>query len=74
MSFSEYLTLKKYGDLTNRHTYKNGYLVEETISSFSTKVVLPQTKVEIPATKELKQEYKKKSYLQFDMIDFWING
>ena len=77
MSFSEYLTLKKYGDLTNRHTYKDGYLVEETISSFSTKIkksALPQERVEIPATKQLKQEYKKKSYLQFDMIDFWING
>ena len=74
MSFAEYLNFKKYGELTNRHTYKNGYLVEETISSFSTKVLLPKLNVEISATKELKQEYKKKSYLEFDMIDFWVNG
>ena len=74
ISFAEYLILKKYGELEKRHIYKGGYLVEETVSSFSTKAVLPQEKVEIPATKEFKQEYKKKSYLQFDMIDFWING
>ena len=73
MSFAEYLYFKKYGQLTSRHIYKNGYLVEETVSSFSTKTTLPKNKKEvvIPVVKE---EYKKKQYLQFDMIDFWING
>ncbi len=76
MAFSEYLSLKKYGELSNRHTYKNGYLVEEIVSSFSTKSIMftPQPKdVEIVAVNE-KEVYKKKSYLQFDMIDFWVNG
>lgn len=72
MSFAEYLIFKKYGQLKNRHIYKNGYLVEEIISSFSTKTVIFEDKedVVIPIVKE---EYKKKSYLQFDMIHFWIN-
>jgi hypothetical protein len=76
MGFSEYLSLKKYGELSNKHTYKNGYLVEEVVSSFSTKSVMFITQpkvVEIVAVKE-KEVYKKKPYLQFDMIDFWVNG
>ena len=82
ITFSEYLTLKKYGDLKNRHTYKNGYLVEETISSFSTNFksnTMAQPKLEVKKeiiqNKPKEQEvYKKKPYLQFDMIDFWTNG
>ena len=81
MSFAEYLNFKKYGELTNRHTYKNGYLVEELISSFCTNLkstITVQPKVEIEEVFNNKPEeveiYKKKPYLQFDMIDFWING
>lgn len=74
MSFSEYLTFKKYGDLTNRHTYKNGYLVKEVISSFCNRVVFNKIEKLILEVTVVKEEYKKKPYLQFDMIDFWVNG
>ena len=42
--------------------FKNGKIYKELIPSFTTNI---DTKKEV---------YKKKSYLQFDMIDFWING
>ena len=42
--------------------FKNGKIYKELIPSFTTNI---DTKKEV---------YKKKGYLQFDMIDFWING
>ena len=42
--------------------YKNGKIYKELIPSFTTN------------TEAKKEVYKKKNYLQFDMIDFWING
>ena len=42
--------------------FKNGKIYKELIPSFTTNI---DTKKEV---------YKKKNYLQFDMIDFWING
>ena len=42
--------------------YKNGKIYKELIPSFTTN------------TETKKEVYKKKDYLQFDMIDFWING
>ena len=42
--------------------FKKGKIYKELIPSFTTNI---DTKKEV---------YKKKSYLQFDMIDFWING
>jgi len=42
--------------------YKNGRIFKELIPSFTTNI------------KEAKVNYKKQSHLQFDMIDFWING
>ena len=42
--------------------FKNGKIYKELIPSFTTNI---DTKKEV---------YEKKSYLQFDMIDFWING
>ena len=42
--------------------YKKGKIYKEFIPSFTTNI---DTKKEV---------YKKKNYLQFDMIDFWING
>jgi hypothetical protein len=80
ISFSEYQSLKKYGELSNIHTYKNGYLVEELISSFSTKSIafIPQPEIEKVVKVKIESKevevYKKKPYLQVDMIDFWING
>jgi hypothetical protein len=85
-TYSEYLQVKKYLNVGNRIIYKNGWIVEEQISSFS--VLLGEKTVSAPliSKKEVstvkdslveevkKQDYKKKQYLQFDMIDFWING
>ena len=42
--------------------FKNGKIYKELIPSFTTN------------TEAKKEVYKKKNYLQFDMIDFWING
>ena len=42
--------------------YKNGRIFKELIPSFSTSI------------KEVEVKYKKQSHLQFDMIDWWING
>ena len=42
--------------------YKKGKIYKELIPSFTTN------------TEAKKEVYKKKNYLQFDMIDFWING
>lgn len=42
--------------------YKNGKIYKELIPSFTTN------------TEAKKEVYKKKNYLQFDMIDFWVNG
>ena len=42
--------------------FRNGKIFKELTPSFSTSI------------KEDKVIYKKKSYLQFNMIDFWING
>lgn len=42
--------------------YKNGKIYKELIPSFTTN------------TEAKKEVYKKKNYLQFDIIDFWING
>jgi hypothetical protein len=42
-------------------TYKNGKIFKEIVPEFTTDI-------------KDKVIYKKKSYLQFDMIDFWING
>lgn len=71
MSYGEYLQLKKLGMLDRKNTYSEGFLVEEKVSSFST--VDLETVLEVTVKKET-STYKKKSYLQFDMIDFWING
>jgi len=85
-TYSEYLNMKKYFNIGNRIIYKNGWIVEEQISSFS---VVSESKITILTSEPLKEvlieentidkeikkeEYKKKQYLQFDMIDFWING
>lgn len=76
MTYAEYRLLRSQNVLEKNHTYKKGFLQEEAISSFKSvdltkKVIesLPNTS-SIPTSKEV---YKKKSYLQFDMIDFWIN-
>lgn len=42
--------------------YKKGKIYKELIPSFTTN------------TEAKKEAYKKKNYLQFDMIDFWVNG
>jgi hypothetical protein len=84
MSYSEFLNRKEFGELNRKNIYKNGWLVEETISSFSTTVfkeeslpiiVKEDIKVEISRFKLLDScnNYKRKDYLQFDMIDFWVN-
>ena len=83
-TYSEYLQMKKYFNIGRKITYKNGWIVEEQISSFSTTVFVEKpatTKLELTVSPVVennitvnKEVYKKKSYLEFDMIDFWING
>jgi len=77
MSHGQYLQLKNLGLLDYNQTYKGGYLVAETISTFSAiDLTKKETVFEVTVKKEIsekKQEYKKKPYLEFDMIDFWIN-
>ena len=82
-TYSEYLQLKKYFYLSNKITYKNGWLVEELISSFETlsikeKITVSEKTVDsaviLNEVSTVKEVYKRKPYLEFDMIDFWING
>ncbi len=84
-TYSDYLQMKKYFSIGRKITYKNGWIVEEQISSFSTVscfssviTVLEPTTIltnEVETIKHINKEvYKKKQYLQVDMIDFWING
>jgi hypothetical protein len=84
-TYLNYLQLKKYFNIGRKITYKNGWIVEEQISSFSTlsnvsnitsvsepiKPVLIKENTVLP---KVKDEYKRKKYLQVDMIDFWINS
>lgn len=76
MPYECYLGLKNLGYLENRQTYRNGFLVNELPSAFSTVRLVSVKEVEIPAEKEVKvrNDYKKKQYLQFDIIDFWMNS
>jgi len=72
MSYDYYLQLKNSRMLDNNQLYRKGYLVKETVSTFST---VNNIKEVVSAEKEVKvkNDYKKKQYLQFDMIDFWMN-
>ena len=77
--------MKKYFTIGRKITYKNGWIVEEQISSFST---VDSSLIFTPISEPIKplliedntvylkvtEEYKKKNYLQVDMIDFWINS
>jgi hypothetical protein len=83
MSYSEFLNRKEFGELDRKNLYKNGWLVEETVSSFSTSFI--KDKVINKPSKEQKEtvifklkdtcsNYRRKEYLQFDMIDFWVNS
>lgn len=77
MSYDCYLNLKRLGFLEKSQTYRQGYLVNETASAFYTiksPIIEIETEVLVPAEKEIFIEYNKKPYLQFDMIDFWINS
>ena len=76
ISYGEYLNRKEAGILSNRNVYRNGWLMIETVSSFSLVSSVNEEKpVTIPQSKSKPiVEYKKKTYLQFDMIDFWLNG
>jgi len=82
ITYNEYLQMKKYFNLSNKVTYKNGWLVEEQISSFTTSFIKKETVSIVEPIKTIlikddtvnKEVYKKKQYLQFDMIDFWTNG
>jgi len=84
-TYSEYLQMKKFFTIGRKITYKNGWIVEEQISSFSTvsynlsytnisEPIKPVLIEENTVALEIKEEYKKKKYLQIDMIDFWINN
>lgn len=81
-TYSEYVQMKKYFTIGRKITYKNGWIVEEQISSFSTasckltikEVVKPTIIKNTTVLTEVNGEYKRKKYLQMDMIDFWING
>ena len=85
MTYSDYLNLKKFGELDRKHVYKNGWLVKETVSSFSmiSSITAVAEEVKVETIKETGlstiilldscKDYKKKSYLQFDMIDFWLS-
>jgi len=74
MSYEDYLNFKKLGMLTYRHTYSNGFLVEEKISSFSPVDLITTKEEKIVEPVIIKSEYNNKPYLEFDMIGFWING
>lgn len=77
MSYDCYLNLKRLGFLEKSQTYRQGFLVNETASAFSvvkTPIIKVETKTLVPAEKEVNNDYKKKPYLQFDMIDFWMNS
>lgn len=84
-TYSDYLQMKKFFNIGRKITYKNGWIVEEQISSFSTVSNTPNiipvseptilTINTVETVKQINNEvYKKKQYLQVDMIDFWING
>lgn len=85
MTYSQFLLLKNSGTLERGITYFNGYMVREEVSTFSptnlvSAVTTPCTYKELE-TVSIKypllpaiSKYKKKEYLQFDMIDFWVNG
>lgn len=72
MSYDYYLQLRKSRMIDNNQLYRKGYLVEETVSTFSTFNIIKEV---ISAEREVKvkNDYKNKQYLQFDMIDFWMN-
>lgn len=78
MTRLQYLELKKLGLLERKFTYVDGFLVEEKVSSFSAiDLTKLETVLEVTVIKEISEpitNYKKKNYLQVDMIDFWING
>lgn len=76
MPYSVYRLMKKHGDFKNNYKYINGQLCEEIISSFSPINIITVEQHEYTASTTIKpkQEYKKLKHLQFDMIDFWING
>jgi hypothetical protein len=84
-TYSEYIQMKKYFTIGRKITYKNGWIVEEQISSFYTvsynlapnaiiEAVKPSIVQESTVLTEVNEEYKRKKYLQVDMIDFWVNG
>lgn len=58
-TLSDYLQNREFDRTV---VYKKGKIYKELIPSFTTN------------TEAKKEVYKKKNYLQFDMIDFWING
>ena len=58
-TLSDYLQNREFDRTV---VFKNGKIYKELVPSFTTNI---DTKKEV---------YEKKSYLQFDMIDFWING
>lgn len=58
-TLSDYLQNREFDRAV---VYKNGKIYKELIPSFTTN------------TEAKKEVYKKKDYLQFDMIDFWVNG
>jgi len=72
ISYVDYLNLKKYGYISNKYVYKKGNICLETVSSFNPINLIPSKKSEVEVIKPT--SYKRKSYLSFDMIDFWING
>ena len=83
VTYSEYLNIKKYYNISNKMKFNRGWLVEEQVSSFSVNSIVAQPitqDIEVLikeniSIKEVKvEQYKKKPYLEFDMIDFWING
>lgn len=84
-TYLDYLQMKKYFTIGRKIIYKNGWIVEEQISSFSTvdssliftpisEPIKPLLIEENEVYLKVTEEYKKKNYLQVDMIDFWINS
>lgn len=79
MSRGEYLLMREYGELSRKHIYRKGFVVYETTSSFEP-IDLTVSSVEVGEKRVVitapisSSNYKRKSYLEFDMIDFWVNG
>ena len=70
LSYSEYICLKSSRVLDRNITFKSGWLVEETVSSFTPTDLIGNTVV-LPTQKPI--IVKPLAYLQFDMIAFWSN-